>query len=260
MFILNCWSTCLHCASRRLPGPLESSNINPFASTHMGAVPEVGSACSPATILVATKWVHPDEGRTIATMTFANGIFSLEPFQHWTFFSGQLRHGSLCLAPPSPAYVGALAMMLPCSKTSDQLWEKHERPGSSSHAVSLVHRISNLCLDARNSQEITVQACNDDLPTQEFTLTRWVESLVFPYLHICTRKKLNSSSFKQNKQTYNLLNSFLVHQKQRPSHLEQHSFFSFLRFFSYSTLCQQKSFFFLYTHHPHFFQVKNVSL
>ena len=77
-----------------------------------------------------------------------------------------MRHGPVCLAPPSPAYVGAQVMTLPCSMTGEQSWEKH--------GLQLVHRLSNLCLDARDPQEVTVQDCHPQLATQEFVFTRWL--------------------------------------------------------------------------------------
>ena len=92
--------------------------------------------------------------------------------QAWTSdHSGRLRHGSWCLAPPTPAYVGAQVITLPCSSSSDQLWDKLDR--GQLRGVSVVHRLSNLCLDARNAQEITVQECHPTLDTQEFIFTRW---------------------------------------------------------------------------------------
>lgn len=90
--------------------------------------------------------------------------------QAWTYLNGRLRHGSWCLAPPTPAYVGAQVITLPCSSSSDQLWDKLER--GQLRGVTVVHRLSNLCLDARNAQEITVQECHPKLDTQEFVFTR----------------------------------------------------------------------------------------
>lgn len=91
--------------------------------------------------------------------------------QAWLYVAGRLRHGSWCLAPPTPAYVGAQVITLPCSSSNDQLWEKLER--GQLRGVTVMHRVSNLCLDARNAQEITVQECNPQLDTQEFIFTRW---------------------------------------------------------------------------------------
>ncbi|KAI9563190.1 hypothetical protein GHT06_010648 [Daphnia sinensis] len=90
--------------------------------------------------------------------------------QAWLFLAGRLRHGSWCLAPPTPAYVGAQVITLPCSSSNDQLWDKLER--GQLRGVTVIHRLSNLCLDARNAQEITVQECNSQLDTQEFIFTR----------------------------------------------------------------------------------------
>lgn len=90
--------------------------------------------------------------------------------QAWLYLAGRLRHGSWCLAPPTPAYVGAQVITLPCSSSNDQLWDKLER--GQLRGVTVIHRLSNLCLDARNAQEITVQECNPQLDTQEFIFTR----------------------------------------------------------------------------------------
>jgi hypothetical protein len=80
--------------------------------------------------------------------------------------TGQLQHGNLCLAPPTPAYSGANLILLPCGSTPDQLWEKRQR--TNGHA--LVHKPSSLCMDARNTQEITIHQCQDDQVTQVFVI------------------------------------------------------------------------------------------
>lgn len=89
-------------------------------------------------------------------------------YQAWTFASGSLRHGSWCLAPLTPAYVGARVLTLPCNTDADKMWQKYSRGANGS--VSFVHKISNLCLDARDAHEITVQQCHPELSTQEFII------------------------------------------------------------------------------------------
>lgn len=92
--------------------------------------------------------------------------------QAWTMsVTGQLRHAGLCLAPPTPAYAGADVLLLPCTTTADQLWEKRPRSGSASDAdQTLVHRASSLCLDARNKLTLTVETCRGDKESQVFVV------------------------------------------------------------------------------------------
>lgn len=164
MFIRSCWNIYQQCGTRVERLQVRSS-IKPSVSTHTDVAPEATLVCMLVMELAAIRYVSQKERWTHGRLTYFCRV------QAWTYHSGRLRHGSWCLAPPTPAYVGAQVITLPCSSSNDQLWDKLDR--GQLRGVSVVHRLSNLCLDARNAQEITVQECHSIIDSQEFIFTRW---------------------------------------------------------------------------------------
>lgn len=89
--------------------------------------------------------------------------------QAWTFgSSGQIRHGSVCLTGPNSAEAGAVVVLMPCNPAQNQKWEK--RRHRITNTFSIFHPLSSMCLDARDSRQISIQPCQLEQNTQEFTI------------------------------------------------------------------------------------------